>query len=199
MLGLLVVVAFIGCGSTSSNPPAQTGGPSTLLNASDLSEYPRGSVKLAFFDYWSSLQYRSWADAAAYYDPHFRDFVGTANIIGAKKANSSAYPLLKPEISRVASRSGSTTINYTLLTPEGITELDSMTWRDRGGNWQIIYDSRLDAELGQDASRRAEIEKTGVPPTGGSTPESPEAARAGEDAEELQARFLQEELQTSAP
>lgn len=194
-----VVVALSACGASSSDSSAQSETPSSLLTASELTEYPRGSVKAAFFDYWSNLQYRSWADAAAYYDPQVRDFVGTAAIIGAKKLNSSAYPLLRPEIVRVASREGKTTINYTLLTPEGIKELDSITWRERGENWQIVYDSRLDAELGQDAARLAEIEETGAAETGGSAPRSPEAVRASEAAERLQARYLQQELDASTP
>ena len=100
---------------------------------------------------------------------------------------------------RVTSKGGNATINYTLLTPEGITELDSITWRKVGDNWEIVYDSRLDAELGQDASRQAEVKTSGVPPTGESTQLSPEAVRAADAAEDLQAKFLQKELKTSVP
>jgi hypothetical protein len=186
-----------GCGSASTSAPTPTG-TDNLLTAAEISKRPAGSVERSFLSYWSSLQYRSWADAAAYYDPRFREFIGTAAVIGAKKVNSSVYPVLKPEIARVDERSGETTIFYNLQLPDGSKELDSITWQKNGGNWQIIYDSRLDSELGQLATNRAEVKKTGALPTG-SGPASPEAVRAGRSAEEEQARFLEEELKISAP
>jgi hypothetical protein len=168
------------------------------LTSADISKYPPGSVQRAFLSFWSNLQYRSWADAAAYYDPSFRNFIGTASIIGAKKYNFSAYPVTKPEITRVNRSPDRATIYYTLVLAEGTKELDSITWRKQDGNWQIIYDSRLDSELGQVAASQAEVEKTGSPPTSASA-ESPEAVRAGKEAEQRQAQFLQQELNEKAP
>ena len=169
----------------------------SLLSEAELSKYPEGSVEQAFFEYWSNLQYQSWADVAAYYDPRFRDYIGTSKVIGAKKLGASSYPLLKPKVVRVSSAHGTTTIYYTLVLPEGTKELGSITWRKDGGNWEIIYDSRLDAELSQAASALAEA-KTGSIPTE-ATPASPEALRAGKEAEQLQAQFLQEELHVNRP
>lgn len=196
---LAVVALAAGCGSSSSpSPTPASGAEDQLLTAAEIRKEPAGSVERSFLDYWSSLQFRSWADAAAYYHPRFRDFVGTASVIGAKKLNSSIYPLVKPEIVRIESAGGDATISYTLALPEGIKELDSITWRKSGGSWQIIYDSRLDAELGQLATSQAEVKDSGTLPSG-STPLSPEAVRAGNVAEEKQARFLQEELKTKSP
>lgn len=196
-LAIAVAVAA-GCGSSSTSTPATPSTGDNLLSAQEISKQPSGSVQKSFLGYWSSLQYRSWADAAAYYDPVFRDFVGTVSLIGAKKVSSSIYPLVKPKIERLGSDGPNTTIFYTLVLPDGTKELNSTTWRRNGGNWQIIYDSRLDAELGQLATNQAEVKQSGALPSG-TGPASPEAVRAGKAAEQEQARFLEEELNTSAP
>ena len=188
-----------GCGTSSPPPPSSSQQAANLLQASDLSRHPAGSVERNFLEYWSSLQFQSWADVAAYYDPRFRDYVGTALVIGAKKLNGSLYPLLDPKIVRATSEDGETTLNYTLQMADGSRELNSITWRRDDGNWQIVYDSRLDAELQQLAQNRAEIDRVGALPTDPSQPASPRAVRAGSEAAQLQARFLQEELETEAP
>jgi len=202
VLGLLtiaMVASLAGCGSSSTpvRPPSSSA-EDQLLTATEIRKQPAGSVERSFLSYWSDLQYRSWAEAAAYYDPRFRAFVGTADVIAAKKLNSSLYALVKPEIARVDTKGGDATIYYALTLPEGIRELDSITWHKDGGAWQIIYDSRLDAELGQLKTNEVEIKKSGTLPTG-ATPASPEAIRAGKQAEQKQARFLQEELKTTSP
>jgi hypothetical protein len=173
--------------------------PNNLLESSDFSRYPQGSTERAFLEYWSDLQFRSWADVAAYYDPRFRDFVGTVSLIGAKKLNGSTYPLLKPEIARVNADGDETTVYYTLRLADGSKELDSITWRKDSANWQIIYDSRLDEELAQLAQNKAEIDRGGQLPTDPNQPPSAQAVRAGNAAAQLQARFLQEKLKTSNP
>jgi hypothetical protein len=195
---LALVFAASACGTSSPAPSSSQQAPN-LLRASDLSRYPAGSVERSFLEYWSSLQFQSWADVAAYYDPRFRDYVGTALVIGAKKLNGSLYPLLDPKIVRATSEDGETTINYTLQMADGSKELSSITWRRDDGNWQIVYDSRLDAELQQFAQNRAEIERVGALPTDSSQPASSRAARAGSEAAQLQARFLEEELKAKAP
>jgi hypothetical protein len=188
------------CGSSSSTAgPASAPLQSALLETSDLARYPKGSVERTFFEYWSDLQYRSWANVARYYDRSFRDFVGTATLIGAKKLNGSSYPLLQPTIERVRANDGVTTIYYTLRLEDGTNELDSISWKRDDGAWQIIYDSRLDSELSQLASNRVELEAHGSLPTGVSAQPSPQAAKAGEAAAQSQARFLQQELSISAP
>jgi|SRR5665811_1147608 len=198
LAGLLVALAVSSCG-TSASEPASSLATNNLLQGSDFSRYPQGSVEGTFFKYWSSLQFRSWAEAAAYYDPSFRDFMGTATLIGAKKLNGSTYPLLKPTVARVGSQGDETTVYYTLRLADGSKELNSMTWRKEGGNWQVIYDSRLDAELAQLAQNRVEIDKSGSLPTDASQAPSPQAAKAGLDASQFQARFREQELETGQP
>jgi hypothetical protein len=195
-IGMLSLLT--GCGSSTSNTPIASSSEDQLLTSADFSQQPPGSVERTFLEYWSSLQYRSWSSAAAYYDPRFRDSVGTASVIGAKKLNSSVYPLTKPEITRVKDENNDATIFYTLSLPEGTKELDSISWRNHDGNWQIVFDSRLDAELGQFATNKVEVEENGTLPTG-ATPASPNALRAGKEAERLQADFVQKELSGSAP
>jgi hypothetical protein len=197
LVGLALVLGVAACGGGASESTASLP-PSNLLRPSEISHYPAGSVQRSFLQFWSDLQFRSWADAVAFYDPRFRKFVGTATVISAKKANASAYPLLKPQIVRVGTNPTDTTIFYTVRLAEGTKELASTTWLKEGGNWEMIYDSRLDAELGQLARDRTEIERTGSPPSATKQP-SPRAARVANEAEQLQARFLQQELNTGKP
>jgi len=192
---LLAALVLSACGSSNASQSSSPSGsePSNLISAAELKKFPAGSVQQAFLSFWSDLQYRSWADAAAFYAPAFRQFVGTAKIIGAKKLSSSTYPLLKPEIERIGEGSRETTVYYTLRLPEGTKELNSITWKREGGNWQIIYDSRLDNDLDQLMQNQVEIKKKGSLPA---DPQhvSPAAAKAGNEGSELQAQFRQQEL-----
>jgi len=193
LIGLIVALALSACGSSTSQRVSSGSEPNNILTPAELTNYPAGSVQNAFVNFWSGLQFRSWADAAAFYDPSFRDFIGTASLIGAKKQNGPTYPLLKPAIVRVGESNGETTVYYTLRLADGTKELNSMTWRNEDGNWQIVYDSRLDSELAQLEQNRVEIEKNGSLPEVGESA-SPAAAKAGNEASQLQARFRQQEL-----
>jgi hypothetical protein len=191
----LILIAFVvpACGSSTSDSTSLSSPEPGLLKESEISRFAQGTVERNFLDYWSSLQFGSWADVAAYYDPEFRDYVSTTRIIGAKKVNSSVYPLLKPRIVRVDQRGDDTTIFYSLLLPEGTKELESITWRKPGGTWQIIYDSRLDGEFAQQASTQIEI-KNQTDSTTEDVSQSPEAVRAASAASQIQARFLEDVL-----
>jgi hypothetical protein len=202
VVAILTSIAFglSACGSSSPTSGSSASSPeSALLESSDFSRYPKGSVQRTFFEYWSDMQYRSWANVASYYDPRFRDFVGTASIIGAKKLNGSSYPVLRPELVRVRPSREATTVYYTLRLEDGTKELDSTSWRRDDGAWQIVYDSRLDSELDQLATNRVELEETGAVATDASQPISSKAAKSGITASQLQARFLEQELKISAP
>ena len=198
LLGLMLAVSISSCGTTSSEPAAAPSS-SNVLTSAELSHYRPGTVQRAFLQYWSALQYQSWAEVAAYYDPAFRDFLGTVPVISAKKQNTSTFPLLKPRIVGLTKSDGDTTVRYTLIFADGTKEQASMTWRQNRGNWQIIYDSRLDAELGQLAQNGAEIKKNGSVPTDASAPLSPAATRAAHAAAQRQAAFLQQELNGGRP
>jgi hypothetical protein len=193
----LLILAISGCGS-SSDEPRGTIAPDNLVSRSEADEHPTGGVEAAFLEYWSDLQFQSWAEVASYYDPSFRDFVGTASIMAGKKINASSYPQLKPSIVGVTRGRDLTTIKYTLQFIDGTKELASMSWRKVGGNWQIVYDSRLDAELSQVAENNVEIDQNGVLPTE-ADPISPDATRAGSVAAQSQARFLEQELDLRNP
>jgi hypothetical protein len=82
---------------------------------------------------------------------------------------------------------------------DGTKELASTTWREVDGNWQLIYDSRLDGELNQFARNKVSIEETGALPTDSSVTPSTRATRNGNKAAGLQAEFLEGELKTEAP
>jgi hypothetical protein len=187
----IVVLGISSCGGGSSSEPQRA--PDNLISQAEVERRADGSVQRAFLGYWSDLQFQSWAEVAAYYEPDFRDAVGTAAIIGGKKVNAPSYPQLKPEIARVRERGEFATINYSLRFIDGSKELASVTWRKLDGAWQLIYDSRLDAELRQYTENRVEIEENGVLPTDPADA-SPEARRAGEAATRRQARFVEQAL-----
>jgi hypothetical protein len=190
-----VILAFSSCGDSS---PETERAPNNLVSQSEADHQPSDSVERAFLEYWSDLQYQSWAEVAAYYEPDFREAVGTAAIIGGKKVNGSSYPQLKPTLVGTRESGGTTTIKYSLLFIDGTKELASVTWRKRDGNWQLVYDSRLDAELRQYAENRVELEDNGVLPTDPADV-TPEAIRAGATAAQAQARFIQEALGRESP
>ncbi len=186
----VVILGISACGDSS---PETERAPNNLVSQSEADRQPAGSAERAFLEYWSDLQYQSWAEVAAYYEPAFRDSVGTAAIIGGKKINGSSYPQLKPAIVRVRDKGDFTTINYSLVFIDGTKELASVTWRKDGGSWQLVYDSRLDAELKQYAENRVELEQNGTLPTDAANA-SPEAVSAGALAAQAQARFIQQAL-----
>jgi hypothetical protein len=188
-------VVILGISSCGDSSPETERVPNNLVAQSEVDRQPTGSVEAAFLEYWSDLQYQSWAEVAAYYEPDFRAAVGTAAIIGGKKVNAPSYPLLKPEIVRVRDRGDFATINYSLRFIDGSKELASVTWRKLGGSWQLVYDSRLDAELKQYAENRVEVEVNGVLPTD-LADVSPAARRAGEAAARRQAQFAEQALGT---
>jgi len=186
---LLGAVSISACGNSAEGPSASTP-PSNIVKRSEVNGYPDGSAEKAFLEYWSSLQYQAWAEAASYYAPSFRDAVGTAAIVGAKKVNAPSYPALKPEIAEVVDKGGLTTVKYTLRLSDGTLERAAVTWEKIGGNWQIVFDSRLDAELNQFAENRVELAQNGVLPTS-IDQVSPAARRAGAAASQRQDLFLQ--------
>lgn len=188
-------VVILGISSCGDSSPETERVPDNLVAQSEVDQQPTGSVEQAFLEYWSDLQYQSWAEVAAYYEPDFRAVVGTAAIIGGKKVNAPSYPLLKPELVRVRDRGDFATINYSLRFIDGSKELASVTWRKLDGSWQIVYDSRLDAELKQYAENRVEVEENGVLPTDPADA-SPAARRAGEAAARRQAQFAEQALGT---
>jgi hypothetical protein len=193
-LPLLVAwIAILGISSCGDSSPETERVPDNLISQGEVDRQQHGSVQQAFLEYWSDLQYQSWAEVAAYYEPDFRAVVGTAAIIGGKKVNAPSYPQLKPEIVRVRDRGDFATINYSLRFIDGSKELASVTWRKLDGSWQLVYDSRLDAELKQYAENRVEVEENGVLPTDPAAV-SPAARQAGEAAARKQAEFAEEAL-----
>lgn len=197
-IGLLLTGWVSACGGANSEttpPPAA----SNVVTAAEIEKYPPGSVQRSFLNYWSDLQFQSWADVAAYYDPALRKLIQTPRLISAKRPNASTYVLLKPTVTRVKDEGGMTTLYYSVRLADGTQELASTAWKKIGGNWEIVYDSRLDAELSQLARNQVEIEKHGGLPTDPSQPLSAAATRAGEKAAQLQARFLEQELHAPRP
>lgn len=185
----IVILGISACGSSEEEPQRV---PNNLISQTE-ADKRQAAVERAFLEYWSDLQYQSWAEVAAYYLPAFRDSVGTATIIGGKKLNGSSYPQLKPKIVRLRNNGEFTTINYSLRFLDGSTELASTTWRKVGDAWQLAYDSRLDAELKQYAENKVEYALNGALPVDPAET-SPQAVRAGAVAAQAQARFIEEAL-----
>jgi hypothetical protein len=193
--GAGLILAFASSSSGSSAGP--TVAPDNVVKGSDFSRYKPASVGRAFLQYWSSLQFQSWPDVVAFYDPRLRDFIGTGSLIGAKKLDATLFPQLKPGIVRVSSKAGNDTLHFTLRLSDGTKEFDSTTWRRAGGNWQIIYDSRLDDELRTLFQQRVEQQKN--PAATASTPPSQAALRAGNNAAQLQTQFLRQQFKRHPP
>jgi hypothetical protein len=194
LVAAIAMISLSACGTSAAGPQSSLE-PNNLIEHSDLAKYPDGSVERTFLEYWSNLQFRSWADVAAYYDPSFRKFVGTVPLINAKKEAASIYPSLKPEIVRSSRNQGVTTVYFTVRLEDGTKELASISWRKVGGNWQIVYDSRLDAELTQLAQEKVQLAESGAGTTEPSSqPLSKKAVQAGKAAGQVQSRFLEQEL-----
>ena len=194
----VVVLGGAGCGgATAESSVSPAGG--NLLSNKEIEKFPAGSTERAFMSFWSDLQFQSWAEVARYYDPELRERIGTADLIAAKKLNGSTYQTLKPVVVRVKRGDQDTTVYYSLLLADGAKELASTTWRKNEGNWQLIYDSRLDAELNQLAQNRVTIDENGSLPTDPSQEPSAKALRAGTEASQLQAKFLSKLLNEQKP
>lgn len=192
LAAILTTAALTACGNATSGPSA-TDSPSNLVTPAEIDKAKAGSVEQAFLEFWSALQYQAWAEAASFYATPHRDSVGVAAIISAKKLNAPSYPRLKPAIKGISSRDGLTTIKYSLRLEDGTTELSSIAWRNEEGNWEIVYDSRLDAELAQAVQNKVELARSGVLPTD-LDEVSPAAKRASERAAQRQARFVEKGL-----
>jgi hypothetical protein len=77
---------------------------------------------------------------------------------------------------------------------EGTTELASTSWRRNDGNWELIFDSRLDGELSASAQERVTLAEEDEDGLATELPPSAKALRAGRAASRLQAEFLQDVL-----
>lgn len=192
LAAVLASLVLAACGNADSSPSG-TDPPSNLITPGAIDRVKAGSVEQAFLEFWSALQFQAWAEAVSFYAPPFRDTVGTGAIISAKKLNASSYPRLKPSIEGVSRRAGMTTIKYSLTLEDGTAELGSVSWRNEEGNWEIVYDSRLDAELSQLAQNKVELARKGSLPTDVSEV-SAAAKQAGERAAQAQARFVERRL-----
>jgi hypothetical protein len=192
----LIALTLSACGSSSDEPTAKVA-PDNLISRAEVEQQPAESAQRAFLEFWGALQFQSWAEMVAYYSPAFRESVGSSAIIAGKKVNASAYPLLKPKIVNVKSKNGLETIKYTVQFIDGSQELASISWRKRLGNWEIVFDSRLEPELTQAAENEAELETSGALPTDLSAI-SPEAAKAGGKAGHAQPDAIEAELEGEA-
>jgi hypothetical protein len=193
----LIAMTLSACGSSSDEPTAKVA-PDNLISHAEVEKQPAGSAQAAFLEFWSALQFQSWAEMIVYYSPDFRESVGTAQIIAGKKVNASSYPQLKPTIVDVKTKNGLTTINYTVQFIDGSRELASISWRKRLGNWEIVFDSRLEPELAQAAENEVELETNGVLPSDLSAV-SPEAAKASGKAGQDQPKAIEAELESEKP
>jgi hypothetical protein len=194
---VLASLAFAACGNATDSPSG-TDAPNNLITRAEVDKAGRGSVDQAFLEYWSALQFQAWTEAVSYFDPSFRRFVGSAAIVSAKKLNGATYPNLKPKIVGITSHGGLTTLRYYVWLPEGAKELAAATWRKVGGNWQMIDESRLNAELNQFGVNEVEIKRTGTLPTDVSEI-SPAAAQAGYELSQRPAQFIGQQLDREGP
>lgn len=155
-----------------------------LIPESTLERYQRDSVQRAFYEYWSSLQWQAFKNAADYYRADLREFVGYDDLLVALIGQGGYFRSSRPEIARVSVGNGETIVRYRVTPVDGDKQTLSQSWRRVKGRWRITYDPFLDTALAQAAQleRQAQIDPSAQKP-------SSAAVRAGNAARRLQARY----------
>jgi hypothetical protein len=187
-----------GCAGDSGRAPAARGADSgqrlpltaeeqivrrrQLVSAQDLRAAPAGSVRRAFYEYWSALENEEWTIALEYFADAIGRRLDTASFVAALRIEAQAPPV-KPIIRSVrTARGGQTSIRYYVRRDTGMLRATSMTWRREARRWHIVYGSTLDDSYALAVQQR--VEAAEGPPAG---PPSDAAQRAAARARGAQA------------
>lgn len=115
-----------------------------LVSAADLRRAQPGSVRRAFYDYWSALENEEWTIALDYFTPEARRRLKPQRLVAALRLEAQTLPV-KPLIRRIRpARADQTSVRYFLRRADGQLRATSMIWRRRAGRWYIAYSSTLD-------------------------------------------------------
>jgi hypothetical protein len=148
-LVVLVCASTLGlsaCGEADREVAKLDANPSgvALIGSSDLERLPRGSAEQAFIEYWSSLQFQAWPQAAAFYAPAVRNRVGPSGLTAIFAAHSSYFRAAEPRLVLSVPAGGLISIYYYVVgDPQGGRAPRSVTFRKTRGRWVIVHDSFL--------------------------------------------------------
>ena len=157
-----------------------------LVTAEDLQAAAEGSVRRAFYDYWSAIENEEWSIALDYFPSEIRDRLRPETLVEALRIEAQT-PIVKPLIRAIrTARGDQTSIRYLVRRGDGKLRPTSMTWRQRGGRWYIVYCSTLDDSYSSavQLATQGQIDPTAKTP-------SKEALRAGARARRAQAAALE--------
>lgn len=161
--------------------------PAAVVSNAEIAATPVSSPQRAFLNMWSELQWQSWTEAIAHYQPGLVRAIGAARMLQALAFEASLYRTSKPVLHGQTRRHGLVTIRYTLAGAKALVVPSSITWQREAGHWVVYYDPSLDNIL----RSWAQAQQTSSAP-GASA--SAQVLAAGVKATELQSRYLSRRL-----
>ena len=156
-----------------------------LVSALDIRREAPGSVRRAFLEYWSAIEYQEWGVAVAFMSEEIRRALEPEYLVAALRAEGESNLPVRPPIRRVVTTRGLATVRYFVRASDGALRPTSISWSRRNGQWYVVYGATLDASYSAAVQQAVQNE---TDPTA-STP-SDEAVRAGARALGAQATTL---------
>jgi hypothetical protein len=151
-------LALSACGGSDHGQAPKPSGLS-LVSPSGIDRLRPGSAEQAFIEYWASLQFDAWPQAAAFYAPAVRNRVGQARLVQAFDEHSEYFRAAEPRIVGSVATRGLRRIRYVVKDPKGRRVPRSVTFRKAGSRWEIVYDSFL--HVGSPRAQAGDGEKKG--------------------------------------
>ena len=193
----VTIAALVGCGGANnearriaSKSIVQDPRPlsSFLISDRELAAQPSSGPARVFLRYWSALQYGDFNDAASYYDPALLSSVGVGRVVSALANQAGYFRSAHPQDISVKQEHGHLAVDFLISAVNKNLTPASLSWRQVGGSWKIVYDSALDSYLQQSVQLQVQqqIAPTAQVPV-------PEALKAGARASLLQARYLEQQ------
>lgn len=154
-----------------------------LVSQSEIERAPSGSVRRAFLQYWSDLQFQAWDTAAQTFEPDLRRYIGKDALMRALANQGSSYRSSRPDIVATTTNGSKALIRYFRIGTQD-TAPTSISWVRANGRWMVAYDPLLDQALGD--LRQLETQQNINPLE---QKPLPAAVRAGTRARKVQSQF----------
>jgi hypothetical protein len=194
---LLTALVIAGCGGgvnsearrLASKSIVQSPRPlnSVLVSDHEVAAQPSGPARL-FLEYWSTLQYGDFYDAASYYSPALVRSIGIGRLVAALAGQAAYFRSALPQAIAVKrDNDGHVSVDFLINAVNKPSIPASLSWQQVNGSWKIVYDGALDIYLSQYVELQVQQQ---IDPTA-QTP-SIQAGKAGARAKELQERYLEE-------
>lgn len=155
-----------------------------MVSEQSIARAPAGSVKRAFLQYWSDLQFQAWRTASQSYAPGLRDAIGDDVLIRALANQGPSYLASKPVISSIKVSGDRALIRYFRVKPDGATPASAEWMQTRDRSWVISFDPLLDPAVAQ--LRQLEVQQA-IDPL--AQKPIPAAVRVGNRARKLQSEY----------